>query len=211
MSREDRAYRCLSRLEALALEPVNPRNVLHRMGVRGARDEKWKEILKRDPCSYCGLRKPDMTVDHIEAKSRGHKTAGAKNGAPACFSCNQSKADDSLLTMLAGRLPRPRVRGGFRVEVRKGARRGARQQLGCLPPPSWWEQVADRIRSRSLRALWVKHREGREQVCWVVPVSSVDGVDLDLHITARSLRRPDGSVFGVDILGLKVGAAAVVT
>lgn len=44
-----------------------------------------------------------MTVDHIEPKSKGGARSPVKNGAAACWSCNQAKADTGLLEFLGQR------------------------------------------------------------------------------------------------------------
>jgi 5-methylcytosine-specific restriction endonuclease McrA len=58
------------------------------------------EILKRDPCAYCG--KPSEHVDHITAVVRGGSSAWG-NLAAACAFCNQSNSALSLLRFLHNR------------------------------------------------------------------------------------------------------------
>lgn len=60
----------------------------------------WCDVLRRDPCVYCG-RRPAGTVDHITPRSQGaprHHTM--TNSAPACRACNQRRGPRSLLEFL---------------------------------------------------------------------------------------------------------------
>lgn len=67
---------------------------------------KWADVLRRDPCSYCGQRGLDMTVDHIHPYSRRsqHKLSRtqhlSRNGTGACSRCNEVKTDRDLLRYL---------------------------------------------------------------------------------------------------------------
>lgn len=182
-------HRGLARQQALAQAPADPLLVLRRMGFHGGDQAKWTTVLRRDPCVYCGKRHAfeEMTVDHIRARARGAgKKHAIKNAAPACHGCNQAKADASLLEFLACRLPRrSRPRRALGVVVHRGARRDADEVLGINPGADWWDQVAAKIASRELRARSVKFTDGKERAQWVVPVRSVDGVELDLLILAR--------------------------
>lgn len=70
----------------------------------GATDRhlRWHDVLRRDPCAYCGTRGP-MTIDHIHPKSQGAPNkAGYHNAAPACEACNSRKGGSMLLDFLAG-------------------------------------------------------------------------------------------------------------
>jgi hypothetical protein len=186
----------ISRLEAIA-RAKGPTGVIYLMGARRSLDEKWSVILRRDPCVYCGQRRPfeKMTVDHIEARSKGHRHTGTKNGAPACFHCNQAKADDSLLAFLARRPPfsnrtkwleiENESGSTLRVELTTAVRQRAHKLLGANPDYEWWTVVAERIKSRTLRATSYTMRGKQEDARWVVPVTSVNGVDLDLVVGAR--------------------------
>lgn len=62
----------------------------------------WMRITRADPCSYCGGEAG--TVDHIVPQAR--RVRGLHNWTNytgACQSCNKSKADSSLLSMLLRR------------------------------------------------------------------------------------------------------------
>lgn len=73
---------------------------------------KAVDILRRDPCAYCGEyeRYPEghkkagklhATIDHIHPRSRGGKD-GWGNYTAACVSCNTRKGHNSLLGYLLG-------------------------------------------------------------------------------------------------------------
>ena len=74
---------------------------------RRANKESWKNLMRRDPCAYCGRR--GGTVDHIVAKLR--KTIKPQplqkwtNYTGACFECNVAKGSTSLLLFLLSRRP----------------------------------------------------------------------------------------------------------
>jgi 5-methylcytosine-specific restriction endonuclease McrA len=63
--------------------------------------EPWQDTLRRDPCSYCGVKNPH--VDHIVARSRGGEDNWT-NYTAACARCNLSKHDYALSTWLGGRM-----------------------------------------------------------------------------------------------------------
>jgi len=68
------------------------------------RTSRWTKlraaILRRDPlCRYCAARgraEAATTVDHIVPVARGGAFWSQDNLAPACLSCNSSKADQPL-------------------------------------------------------------------------------------------------------------------
>jgi 5-methylcytosine-specific restriction endonuclease McrA len=64
-------------------------------GDADARD--YGEVLRRDPCSYCGG--PAGAVDHITAVARGGPNTWT-NFTAACTSCNSRKSTKDLLTHL---------------------------------------------------------------------------------------------------------------
>lgn len=74
------------RLEAMAATRIHTR-------IPGG----WGNVLRRDPCAYCG--KPSTDVDHIVARARGG-TFGSENLTGACESCNSSKQARPLLAFL---------------------------------------------------------------------------------------------------------------
>lgn len=58
---------------------------------------EYIEILRRDPCAYCGGRAD--AIDHIEPLARGGGNTW-ENLASACGSCNSKKRDKVLLLFL---------------------------------------------------------------------------------------------------------------
>lgn len=60
----------------------------------------WREVVKRDPCVYCG--RPATTIDHITPKAHGGEN-GWRNEAGACEPCNAAKASLGLLLFLRAR------------------------------------------------------------------------------------------------------------
>lgn len=64
----------------------------------------WLRQLRKGLCPYCGVRlsKETATVDHIDPVSRGGGNH-AENVTVACRSCNELKADRSLLEFLLAR------------------------------------------------------------------------------------------------------------
>lgn len=83
---------------------------------RCARAERWRTVLRRDPCAYCNTVDAPRTFDHVLAWARGGDN-GWHNSTAACGACQQRKADRSLLMLYA-------VRAGLRF-------RGQHRQ----PPP----------------------------------------------------------------------------
>ena len=62
--------------------------------------QKWKQLIRRDPCAYCGG--PGGTMDHIRPQASGGQ-ADWKNVTGACRSCNNKKCSWPLLMFLARR------------------------------------------------------------------------------------------------------------
>jgi HNH endonuclease len=62
--------------------------------------ESWRDVLRRDPCAYCGALQGG-TIDHITALSVGGPNQ-TENLAGACATCNTRKSKQSLLAFLAG-------------------------------------------------------------------------------------------------------------
>lgn len=65
---------------------------------RDAETIEFVELLKNDPCSYCGAPGPSH-IDHIVPVSKGGPNT-PDNLTAACVSCNSSKHDRSLLEFL---------------------------------------------------------------------------------------------------------------
>jgi hypothetical protein len=66
----------------------------------GSHRGAWMEVVRGDPCSYCG--DAGGTVDHIEPRSRGGRDVWV-NYTGSCESCNGSKSNTRLLAWLAHR------------------------------------------------------------------------------------------------------------
>jgi 5-methylcytosine-specific restriction endonuclease McrA len=66
---------------------------------------RWKEALRRDPCSYCASW--GGTIDHIVPRLRRTLGFGQPqtwlNYTGSCKRCNEAKADSSLLFFLLKR------------------------------------------------------------------------------------------------------------
>jgi len=55
-------------------------------------------VLRNDPCAYCGTS-TDIVIDHIEPYSKGG-SSGADNLTAACNTCNLSKREFPMLSLL---------------------------------------------------------------------------------------------------------------
>lgn len=67
----------------------------------------WANVLRRDPCAYCGRpfggrRRAQITVDHITPKAAGGDNS-PENLTAACKHCNVDKDTTSLLLFLIDR------------------------------------------------------------------------------------------------------------
>jgi hypothetical protein len=88
--------------------------------------ERWSDVVKRDPCAYCGGRSD--TEEHVIPRSKGGSNQ-ATNIVGACRACNAAKKDQPLLQFLI-----IRRRERFTRHVRQGkakrnlARRMAKRQ-----------------------------------------------------------------------------------
>jgi hypothetical protein len=77
----------------------------------------YREVLKSDPCSYCGGFDERPVVDHIESQASLADDLWT-NLTAACRRCNASKSDRDFLGFLLGvRLVEPRF--GRRVTADK--------------------------------------------------------------------------------------------
>lgn len=61
----------------------------------------WRAVLRRDPCPYCGMRKPKslMNIDHVHPRIAGGED-GFTNTVGACRCCNTAKTGRPLLLHL---------------------------------------------------------------------------------------------------------------
>jgi hypothetical protein len=60
--------------------------------------ESWAEIVRRDPCSYCGST-AEPTVEHIRP-GRTKRHTGWENEVCACRACNNKRGNIPLLEFL---------------------------------------------------------------------------------------------------------------
>jgi hypothetical protein len=102
--------------------------------------EAWQALLRRDPCSYCGMTGSAGTVDHVDPRSRPARGVGTVHGwintVGACTRCNGAKRDLGLLTFLhrrrwSGASMRP---GKPARAARRVARRWPREAAAHLRP-----------------------------------------------------------------------------
>ena len=68
-------------------------------GIPSASYGRFRGVLLRDPCAYCGEFKPRMDVDHIVPKRAGG-TLAMHNVTASCWECNRRKGSRSLLVFL---------------------------------------------------------------------------------------------------------------
>lgn len=56
-----------------------------------------RNVFKRDKytCQYCGKQERDLTIDHVQPKSKGGESVW-QNVVAACEPCNKKKADKTL-------------------------------------------------------------------------------------------------------------------
>lgn len=79
---------------------------------------RWGDILRADPCAYCG-NVVGGTVDHVIPLIRGEPASTLLNGGGCCKGCNGDKADKHMLIwMLQSRRLRKRSE-----QVRQSLRR----------------------------------------------------------------------------------------
>lgn len=65
---------------------------------------EYVEVLRRDPCCYCGTTADEIVIDHIHPVSLGG-AGDAENLTAACRRCNASKSGKTLLQFLWERRP----------------------------------------------------------------------------------------------------------
>lgn len=82
------------------LEEERARSRLRRVDKDDTETANYIQILRSDPCSYCGL--PHEHVDHIDPVSTGGGNVWG-NFTSSCAACNQSKLTDRLLIFLLRR------------------------------------------------------------------------------------------------------------
>lgn len=104
-----RAYEATPARRAYHRENAAVQNGKRRAARLGTRSERitaadWR-VLKESYlglCIYCLCRPPRLTMDHLDALSRGGDHS-LHNTAPACRSCNSAKGAKSILLFLATR------------------------------------------------------------------------------------------------------------
>lgn len=61
--------------------------------------KEWKEVLRADPCSYCG-ESMSGTVDHIVPRSHLDEECNWDGFGGACQPCNNRKGDTPLIQFI---------------------------------------------------------------------------------------------------------------
>lgn len=89
-------YQPIMRRRSGPIGRVRPKQIGNPTAIR----ESWSEVLHRDPCPYCGLRKPRMNRDHVVPKARGGEDSINTNIVGTCRCCNLRKGSASLLHFL---------------------------------------------------------------------------------------------------------------
>jgi 5-methylcytosine-specific restriction endonuclease McrA len=74
---------------------MRKRQQLRRGAPMDAVAHEWWEIVRHDPCAYCGSRER-QSLDHIDALARGGDSHWT-NLAAACRNCNSAKQDRTIL------------------------------------------------------------------------------------------------------------------
>ncbi len=98
----------------------------------------WMEMLRRDPCAYCGRADEPSTLDHIVPIKRGAwdwskptlempDPYGWPNLTAACWSCNTTKRRQSLLAFLA--------RAPWALPRRRNGAQTHRERYALAPKP----------------------------------------------------------------------------
>lgn len=131
--------------------PWARRLTLHAFCLRitGQPRERWRYVVRRDPCSYCGATS-EITVDHVwPTRIRGRREHALDVGA-ACRTCNHDRGNESLLAFVLRRhrrqpkaLSRTKVRAAKRIEDR---RRRTRVRALRAAVPMLTATIGDRIK-----------------------------------------------------------------
>lgn len=80
----------------------SPVDRVARMAKRRPSEQRWVDVIRCDPCSWCGGR--GGTVEHVTPRSRGGpKEHRAHNSAGACSRCNNERANVTVLEYLLRR------------------------------------------------------------------------------------------------------------
>src|SRR5688572_19772277 len=58
--------------------------------------ERYRNVLRRDPCSYCGVQ-PAGTVDHIKGIAKHRGPHSWENLTACCARCNRKKGSMKML------------------------------------------------------------------------------------------------------------------
>lgn len=135
----------------------------------GPNAHEYREVLKHDPCAYCGrhvARWAPNEIDHIEPKSLGGSNSW-ENYTGACRDCNRNKVALSLLEILSDRdLGLPTYYRRHEVALRERDVEQAKTALerfvmhGRLSAPDGPATLAARVAARD-RALGALERAQR--------------------------------------------------
>jgi hypothetical protein len=152
----------------------------------------WYRTMRRDPCPLCGTwmilpeegssHPADATKDHIVPRSQGGATT-LENIVMLCRTCNENKADQSLLEhLMAGGLRRKRRDFSDDLASR---RRGA--YIVCCARTFYGRDVLERASQRA--------RKRRQMIAWVALRLRVRAVDaaFEMFRTAAAVREMAGA------------------
>lgn len=115
-----------------------------------------REVLARDPCSYCGG--PVEVIDHIHPSARGGAN-DTTNLTGACRACNASKSAKSLLTFLLTRAD-PSERINDRLQLAKqGYDLACSASIVEIGTTAWHRGFADARRSLAAARREADHRD----------------------------------------------------
>ena len=117
---------------------------------------EWRNILRRDPCAYCGGA--GGTIDHITPRALGGSKDSIRNWTGACLQCNLKRGPRGLLYFLADiedPTPAERVKAIKKIRAAQSYDIGPeiRKALNGVTGRTARRQIADAIMKR--------HRAGR--------------------------------------------------
>ena len=115
----------------------------------------WKNVLRRDPCAYCGGL--GGTIDHITPMALGGAKDSIRNWTGACLECNLKRGPRGLIYFLTDTEdPTP----GERTDAIKKLRRSRKHDIGPEIRRAL-EGVADKAERRRIAGgIMRRHRAG---------------------------------------------------
>ena len=111
----------------------------------------WRDILRRDPCAYCGGT--GGTIDHITPRALGGAKDSLRNWTGACLQCNLKRGPRGLIYFLAGAedpMPGERAKAIKKIRAAWSHDIGPeiRKALDGVPGKTARRQIADAIVKR---------------------------------------------------------------